>query len=153
MLVTMILMSALLSGAAVLVSMQLKATRGAGIVREKISSLHCAEAGLVGAKATIAASYGLWNASLGQTEPAWLAGIDHDLDDDGAPDFAITLRDNFDEVPEDPARDNDLTIYVVSTCTKYPDAPTEVTELVRYNGAASCYQAQLGGCGGNANAN
>lgn len=154
MLVTMVLMAALLAGATALVSLQLKSTRGADMSRSNITAMYCAEAGLVRARTTVAANYGSWNAALGQTtEPTWLAGIDHDVDGDGSPDFQITLRDNFDDTPEDPTVDNDLTIYLVSTCTKYPDTPTEVTELVRFNGGGHCYDAQLGGCGGNANAN
>ena len=154
MLVTMILMAALLSGAAALVTLQLGATRSAGIVREKISSLHCAEAGLVTARATVAASYGQWNAALALgTQPSWLASLDRDVDDDGSPDFTLTLRDNFDEMPENAQQDNDLSVFIVSRCIKYGDAPTEVAELVRFNGGGSCYDAQLGGCGGNANAN
>jgi Tfp pilus assembly protein PilX len=152
--VTMILMAALLAGAVALTSLQLHSTRNAGLARDRISALHCAEAGLVVAKATVAANYSLWNAALeAGTEPSWLASLDHDIDGDGVPDFTITLRDNDDEVPADPTRDNDLTVYVVSRCTKYADVSTEVVELVRYNGGGSCYDAQLGGCGGNNNAN
>lgn len=154
MLVTMVIMAALLAGAAVMVSMGIRSTRDAGMMRAKITSLHCAEAGIIAARATIASNYGLWNDALAQgTEPSWLAGIDHDIDDDGAPDFTITLRDNHDEQPDDQTRDNDLAVFIVSTCIKYADTPTEVVELVRYNGGGNCYDAQLGGCGGNANAN
>lgn len=154
MLVTMILSAALMAGAAALVSVQLHATRSSGLTRSSISSVHCAEAGLAAARASVAANYAQWNASLGQsTEPSWLAGIDHDLDGDGVADFAIKLRDNDDETPADLTHDNDLSVFVVSTCTKYPDTPTEISELVRFNGGGNCYQAQLGGCGGNANAN
>ncbi len=153
MLVTMIVITALLAGAAALAQVQVRSTRGAQLDRASISALHCAESGLTAARATVAASYPLWNAVLGATaEPSWLAGIDHDLDGDGVADFAITLRDD-DELPVDATRDNDLAVYIVSTCTKYPEVPTTVEELVRYNGAGSCYQAQLGGCGGNNNAN
>ena len=154
MLVSMIISAALLGGAATLVSLQVGSTRSAGITRTKISALHCAEAGLVTARAAVAANVGQWNASLGQaTEPSWLASLDHDVDDDNVADFAITLRDNDDEIPDDATRDNDLSIYIVSSCIKYPDTPTRVMELVRFNGGGSCYEAQLGGCGGNANAN
>ena len=154
MLVTMVLMGALLAGAAALASLQVTSTRSAQLTRSNISALYCAEAGLVRARATVAANYGQWSGSLGQsTEPTWLADIDHDVDGDAVADFGITLRDNFDDTPEDPAVDNDLTIYLVSTCTKYSDTPVEVTELVRFNAGGNCYDAQLGGCGGNANAN
>ena len=154
MLVTLILVAALLGGGAVLVSMQVSSTRGAAITRSKMSSVHCAEAGVVAARATVAASYAEWNAALAAgTEPSWLAALDHDLDDDGVADFAITLRDNDDEATNDLTRDNDLSVYIVSRCTKFSETPSEVLELVRFNGGGNCYQAQLGGCGGNANAN
>lgn len=154
MLVTMILMAVILSGAAVMVSMQMSSTRNAGMTRSKMSSVYCAEAGLVTARTAVSTSYAAWNDALAAgTEPSWLTSLDHDLDDDGSPDFTITLRDNHDDTPDDQTRDNDLTIFIVSTCIKYPDTPTEVTELVRHSGGGNCYDAQLGGCGGNANAN
>lgn len=154
MLLTMIVSAALMAGAAALVSVQLHSTRNSGLTRSSISSVHCAEAGLAAARAAVAANYAQWNATLGQSiEPSWLAAIDHDLDGDGVADFAITLRDNDDDTPADPAHDNDLSVFVVATCTKYPETPTEISELVRFNGGGNCYQAQLGGCGGNANAN
>lgn len=157
MVVTMVLISALLAGAAVLASMQLKSTRASDITRASISALHCAESGIVAARPAVMNNYGSWNASLGATtEPAWLAAVDHDIDDDGQPDFTITLKDNDDEVApiaNNLSVDNDLTIYIVSTCTKYPDVQTQVAEMVRFNGGGNCYQSQLGGCGGNNNAN
>jgi hypothetical protein len=72
-LVTMIIISALLAGAAVLVHVQMKSTRGAEMTRTSISSLHCAEAGLTAARTAVMTNYAQWNASLGMTtEPAWL---------------------------------------------------------------------------------
>ena len=157
MLVTMIIIAALLAGAAVLARMSMSSTRGSQMTRTSISSLHCAEAGLVAARPAVMASYGQWNAALAAgTEPAWLAAAPHDIDGDGAPDFRITLKDNDDETaatPNDLTRDNDLTVFIVSTCIKYPEVPTTVAEMVRFNGGGNCYQAQLGGCGGNNNAN
>ena len=153
-LVTMIIVSALLAGAAVLVHMQMKSSRGAEMSRTMTSALHCAEAGLTAARPVVMTSYPQWNASLGMTvEPAWLASVNHDIDGDNAADFRITLKDNDDDTPNDLTRDNDLTVYVLSTCIKYPDVYTQVAELVRFNGGGNCYQSQLGGCGGNNNAN
>lgn len=154
MLITMILITSMLAGGAVLVNLQLGSTRTAGLAHAKMSATYCAESGLATARSAITANYPLWNAALAAgTEPAWLAAIPHDLDGDGVADFRITLRDNEDETPLDPARDNDLTVYVVSRCIKYDDAPGEVMELVRFNGGANCYQSQFGGCGGNGNEN
>ena len=123
---------------------------------ELTRAAHCAEAGVATALAAVATSYTQWNAALAAgTEPAWLAVLDHDLDNDGAADFTLTLRDSDDEtsIANDPSIDNDLAVYVVSACTKYPDAPVRVAQLVRYRGGGSCYQSQLGGCGGHNNAN
>src|SRR5690606_11374767 len=111
MLVTMILMSVILSGAAVMVSMQMSSTRNAGMTRAKMSAVYCAEAGLVTARTAVAANYAGWNDALAAgTEPSWLASLNHDLDGDGSADFRLTLRDNNDDTPDDQTRDNDLTV-------------------------------------------
>lgn len=156
MLVTLIVITALMAGATALISMQLSSSRGAELSRASNTAVHCAEAGLATALSTVATSYTQWNAALAAgTEPAWLASLDHDLDNDGTADFTLTLRDNNDEtsVADNPAQDNDLAVFVVATCTKYPDIPMRVAQLVRYSGGGTCYQSQLGGCGGNNNAN
>ncbi|MDB4959005.1 MAG: hypothetical protein JWO36_6574 [Myxococcales bacterium] len=157
MLVTMILVAALFAGGAVLVSMQLGATRSTDVTRNGLSALYCAEAGLAAARPVVANNYANWSGSLGTaTEPSWLSGINHDIDGDGSADFVITLKDNDDELPpltNDLTHDNDLKIYIVSTCIKYPETPKEVRELVQFNLNATCYQSQEGGCGGNGNSN
>ena len=153
MLVTLILVAALLAGGAVLTQMQMRSSKGSQMTRAGLTSLYCAESGLAAARATVMNNYGQWNASLGSTtEPAWITqNVTHDIDGDGAADFAITLKDNDDDA--DPAHDNDLTISVMSRCLRDSDAPATVSQLVRFNGGGNCYHAQLGGCGGNNNAN
>lgn len=160
--ITMILVVVMLAGGTALVRLGISATRSVDTVQDSKSSLHCAEAGLSAARTLVAASYTQWNASLCNgcvqsapaSEPAWLAGIDHDLDDNGTADFVITLVDNHDETgTNDPTRDNDLQVFMVSTCIQSAEVRKQVQELVRFNGAGNCYQAQLGGCGGNSNAN
>jgi hypothetical protein len=104
------------------------------------------------------ANYSRWAGSLGTgAEPSWLAsGLNHDLDGDGAADFAITLKDNDDELPpatNDLLHDNDLRIFIVSRCIKYGEVPKEIAELVQYAGGGTCYQSQQGGCAGNGNSN
>jgi hypothetical protein len=169
MVVTMIIVSALLAGAAVLASMQLASTQSSNIAREGTWSTYCAEAGLAMATPVVAANYGQWATALEAyctpscttpttTEPAWLyAGIgSHDLDGDGIDDFAVYIKDNDDEPPpltNNLASDNDLRVFVVSTCTHFADVQQQVEELVKYNGAGNCYKSQLGGCGGNGNTN
>jgi len=155
MLVTLILITAVFAGAATMTSMQLASHKNTQLIRDKTSSLYCAEAGLAAAHSAVATHYGDWNNWLGQaSEPTWLGTLDHDLDGDGVADFTLRLRDNADEsVDDDPSVDNDLAVFVVSTCVKYDDVPVVVSELIRFNGGGNCYDAQLGGCGGNANAN
>jgi hypothetical protein len=157
MLVTLILIAALLGGAAVLVSTQLAASRSTDLIRMTMLSTDCAEAGLSAARPVVLANYALWAGSLGTgTEPSWItSAVNHDLDGDGAADFVITLKDNDDDAPgaNDLLHDNDLRIFVVSRCTKYSETPKEIEELVQYSGGGTCYQSQQGGCASNGNSN
>ncbi len=176
MLVTLIIIVSLLAGAAVVVSMQLGSTRATDLTKSGMTANYCAEAGLAAAAPLVAANYPLWNASLCTLRPTFVAGvpanscgtsatpndveppwiknfINHDLDGDGVDDFYVYLMDNDDEVPSNPAVDQDLKVFIVSHCVAFPDTPKEVMELVQYSGAGTCYQGQLGGCGGNNNAN
>ena len=163
MLVTLIVVSSLLAGAAVVVSMQLSSTTSTGLTKNGLSALYCAEAGLAAARQTVANNYGLWNSTLnndptGANQPNWLgdSAFSHDLDNDGVDDFVVTIKDNDDEVApaaNNPNLDIDTKIFIMSTCTKYPDTPKQVEELVKYAGGGTCYQSQEGGCGGNGNSN
>lgn len=163
MLVTLIIIAALLGGAAVVVSMQLSSTQSTALTKNGLSAMYCAEAGLTAARPTVAASYGQWNVTLqadptGRTQPSWLGdtAFSHDLDGDGADDFVVAIKDNDDEIApavNDPTTDIDTKIFIVATCTKYPDTPKQVEELVKYSGGGTCYQSQEGGCAGNGNSN
>jgi hypothetical protein len=118
MVVTLIIITALFAGAAALSSMQLSSTKSSGLVRDKTSSLYCAEAGLAVARNAVITHYSDWNNWLGQSsEPTWLQSLDHDVDGDGVADFTLRLRDNADETVDDnPNVDNDLAVFVVSAC-------------------------------------
>lgn len=156
MLVAMILMAALLAGAAVLVSLQMGANRNTELTKTGITALYCAEAGLTAARSAVAINQGDWGAYLGTgNQPSWLANIANDVNGDNVgPDFRITLEDNFDETGTDvPTVDSDGKIFVVSQCLLYPDTPREVRELVDFTTVSHCYSAQRGGCGGNGNMN
>ena len=164
MLVTLIVIGALLAGAGVLVSLQLASNRSTDLTRSGMSALYCAEAGLAAARPVVATNYGQWNAALlasnggDLSEPAWItAGIgSKDLDGDGVADFEVYLLDNDDEqdpLPNNTAVDNDLSVYIVSRCLRYPDTPKAVSELVLYNGGSGCYPWQQGGGGGDGNSN
>jgi hypothetical protein len=136
---------ALLAGGAMLVKLQLDSTRSADLVVGRTAALYCAEAGMVTAKQLVAANQPLWDGSLCNppapegtgtceigspaSQPAWLAAIDRDLDDDGAPDFVITLVDNHDDF--DQTTDSDQQVFVISTCTMFPERSHQIRELVR----------------------
>jgi hypothetical protein len=158
MLVTLILIAALLGGAAVLVSTQLAANRSTDVLRLGMLSSNCAEAGLSAARPLVLANYSQWAGTLGPgLEPTWLSSaMSHDLDADGAADFVITLKDNDDELApatNDLVHDNDLRIFIASRCIKYSEVPKEIEELVQVGGGGTCYQSQQGGCAGNGNSN
>jgi hypothetical protein len=163
-LITLIVIVALLGGGAVLVGMQMSSTRSTEVTRSNMTSLYCAEAGLNAARRPVLAGYtadGTWGGFLGTgTQPTYVdaASIDHDLDPNDSlttDDFRITLEDNDDEIgfTATPTIDNDLHIYVVSTCTKFPENQKTVRELIRFKVAQQYYNAQSGGIGGNNIAN
>jgi hypothetical protein len=164
MLITVVLIAALLGGAAVLSSLQISSTRSTSLTRSRMSALYCAEAGLIASHASTAKNYSLWNSALCKpscatpAQPSWLGptALSHDLDGDGDDDFSITLRDDDDEVApnaNDPTIDINYKVYLVATCLKYPDTPVQVMELVKYAPTAQCYQSQEGGCNSRGNTN
>jgi hypothetical protein len=161
MLVTLVLIAALIGGAAVIVSMQLASTKSADVTKTGMSSLYCAEAGLAAAHSTVAANKANWGAALAAsasgdyTEPSWLASaFPHYLGSGGGSDFTLYLKDNDDETgSNDPAVDTDGKIFIISRCIKFADNPKQVGELIEASGGNNCYESQEGGCGGNGNAN
>lgn len=161
MLLVSIILIALLSGGAIALYIQISSNKQVGFASTSRASLYCAESGLAEARATIGAVYSLWNDLLDgdpSNDPAWYP-LRGDIDDpkDGVNDWEVTVRDNDDEpssVANDPARDNDLKIFIISRCTKYNDAPREVLELVVYDQGQQQYRNQAGqGSGNTGNAN
>lgn len=157
MLVTMIVISSLLAGAAVLVSMQLASSHSSDLARSGIASTYCAEAGLDAARGVVAANFANWPSALAAcgsgpypcAEPTWLSSAlgAHDIDGDGSADFAVYIKDNDDEqdpLPNNLAVDNDMRVFVVSRCTKYVDSIKEVEELLQYSGGGQSYRSQQG---------
>jgi hypothetical protein len=172
MLVTLIIISALLAGAVVLVSMQLSSNRSTDLARNSMTALYCAEAGLQAARAVIAtaaktdrdaaltASAASIAAGTTPTEPAFLlAGItSHDLDGDGVSDFFVYIRDNDDELSGSNVSalgtDTDSKVWLISTCTKYVETPKSVSELIEITDQKGMmYDWQAGGAMGNNNYN
>ena len=135
MIVVMLVIAATLAASAVLTSMQSTSSHASELTKTSLGGLYCAEAGLAAARATVLAHAGAWDPALGSgTEPGWLSIVSHDIDGDGAGDFVITLRDNDDEAANDLAHDTDGAVFIVSTCIKFPETPTQVTELVTSTG-------------------
>ncbi len=161
MVLVLIILVALLAGAAVVLNLQMSSTKQVGLVSQARASLFCAEAGLSQGKTIMGANYALWNDILDtdtSNDPSWYP-IRGDIDDppDGIADYEVTVKDNDDELPpaaNDTTRDNDLKIFIVSKCLKYPETPREVLELVVYNMGNQVYRNQSGqGSGNTGNAN
>lgn len=158
MLVTLVIITAVLSGAAILVSLQLASNRSTDLTRSGLSALYCAEAGVAGARAVVSQNYENWSSALANpnVEPVWLQnGFNHDIDGDNIADFKITLKDNDDELPatNNPNVDIDMMVFVQSECIKYPETPKKVSELLLFKPAMNCYESQEGGCNARGNAN
>jgi hypothetical protein len=126
-------------------------TKSASYGVDSKAALYCAEAGLAKARPIIGANYAAWPSILDtdpSNDPAWypITG-DLDVPPDGVNDFVVTVRDNDDEpagVANDPTHDNDMSVYVVSTCTRYAETPRQVTELIHYQGVGNVYRSQSG---------
>ncbi len=167
MLVTMIVIASLLAGAAVLASMQLTSNRSTELTRTGLAALYCAEAGLTASHSYVVGNYAQWNAALNAScvddgdcktliQPTWLgpATFSHDIDGDGVDDFTVSIRDNDDEtVAQVYSADVDDRIFVVSRCTKYPDTPRQVEELILYKPAMNPYCNQANGANSRNNSN
>ena len=108
MLVTMIVISSLLAGAAVLVSMQLASNRSSDLTRTGLEATYCAEAGLDAARSVVAANFSNWAASLAAcgsgpypcAEPAWLSSAlgNQNLSGGSGSDYWVYIKDNDDEL-------------------------------------------------------
>ena len=154
MIIVVTMIAALLAGAGIAVYLQISDTKSTGLIRAARSSLYCAEAGLVRARPYLGTNWSDWSLWLDQDpsndpQPYPYTG---DIDGDGTDDFEVTIRDNDDEpaaVANDPTRDNDLKVFIISRCTKYPNSPREVLELVQYKGQGNLYRNQSGQGSGN----
>lgn len=159
MMVVACILVALLAGGGIALYVTVQGTKSTGYLKANRSALYCAEAGLSAARAKLAEDPTQWNALLdgdAANDPAWYP-VTGDLDGDGAADYEVTVRDNDDELPpaaNDPTHDSDLGILIVSRCTKYPETPRQVFELVFFELGNSAYRDQSGqGAGNTGNAN
>ena len=154
MILVVTIIAALTAGAGVMVYLQLQSTRSAALVVGGRGALYCAEAGLATARDIFGANAASWNAMIDAdpaNDPTWYP-LTGDIDGDNQSDYTVTLRDNDDELPpldNDPAKDNDSRVFIVSTCTKYPNTPRTILELVTYQSGGIAYRNQSGGGAGN----
>jgi len=177
MLVTLILVAALLAGVAVLVALQLSSTKSTELTRTGLAALHCAEAGLAVSHREVANNKssvitqlsslpytGPSGALSWQSQPTFLTtyyatGSPYnlsDIDGDGtAGDFVVYIIDDDDESSTTQAWNTDINsrVWLVSRCTKYPDSPKEVRELVEFGQSPTQYEWQEGRSNGANNAN
>lgn len=171
MLVTMIVIAALLAGAAVLASMQVSSNRSTELTRNGLAALYCAEAGLTMARLHVANNYVSWNAALNAEctddgdcktllQPTWLGtgAFAHDIANPVSgtnDDFDVFIRDDDDETgaTQDGTADINDQVFVVVRCKKYADTPKQVEELIKYTPAMNPYCNQEGGVNGRANDN
>ena len=161
MFIVMLVVSALMTVGLLAVYLTLGETKSTAYTVDSKSALYCAEAGLAKARPLIGANYAAWAAILDgdpSNDPSWypITG-DIDVPGDNVNDFSVTIRDNDDEpvgTANDPTHDNDMRVYIVSRCTRFPETPREVTELVYYTGGGNAYRNQSGqGAGNTGNAN
>ncbi len=154
MLLVATILVALLAGGGVALYIQLQSTKSAGLVKSARSSLFCAEAGLAAARPIIARNHAGWADVLDEdprNDPDWYP-ITGDIDDDGTPDFEVTIRDNDDErLPSanNTAVDIDRRVFAVARCTKNADVTREVSELIVVASGRHVYRNQDGGGGFN----
>jgi hypothetical protein len=158
MVTSMIVLSGLLVAAGASVYLLTAETKSTSFTASSRRSLFCAEAGLAAARNIVARNHGGWNAALdvNTADPAWYPITGYlEANGSGPPDFTVTLKDNDDELPpldNEPNRDNDLRVFIVSRCDRYPEHPRTVMELVEYSSAGHTYRHQ-GGQGGNNSGN
>jgi hypothetical protein len=161
MVVVMVILVALLGAGAVAIYVQVADTRSTGMIRSARDALYCAEAGLATARPLVGQNFADWPILLDDDpdndDGAGWYPVEGDLDGDGDIDYEVRIMDNDDESPPQPndtTRDNDLRVFIVSKCVKFPDTPREVLELVLYQGGGTLYRNQAGqGSSNTGNAN
>lgn len=164
MVIVMIIMVALLGAGAVAINVQVADTRSTGMIRSARDALYCAEAGLAEARPLVGQHFADWSILLDDDPDnddgaGWypVRGEFVDDGDDTTWDYEVRIMDNNDEVwpqPNDTTKDNDLRIFIVSKCVKFPDTPREVLELIIYEGGGNVYRNQAGqGSSNTGNAN
>ncbi len=148
---SLIILSGLLVAAGASVYLMTAETRSTGYTAMSRRSLFCAEGGLAMARPIVAANYATWDAVLDgdpSNDPPWYPITGYlEANATGTPDFTVTLKDNDDELPpltNDANRDNDLMVFLVSRCTRYPEHPRTVMQLVEYTAAGHTYRNQAG---------
>ncbi|HTJ45779.1 MAG TPA: hypothetical protein VL463_26935 [Kofleriaceae bacterium] len=161
MFIVLLVVSSLMTVGLLAIYLTLGETKSTAYAVDSKSALYCAEAGLAKARPLIGANYASWAAILSNDTaniPSWYPVTgDIDVPADNVNDFSVTIRDNDDEPtgsPNDLTKDNDMRVFVISKCTRYPETPREVTELIYYTGGGNAYRNQSGqGAGNTGNSN
>lgn len=149
MIIVVVILVALLAGGAYALFVQVRSTKSAGLLKAERSALYCAEAGLTAVRSLVAINPQDWPDIAAGTAVGWWDTArfgDIDVPPDGD-DFEVTAAENGDP--------NDGAIFLISTCTKFPEYPATVMELITISGVtANCYKDTSGqGCGNTGNAN
>ena len=121
-LLVLLIVTVLLGGAGVAIFVQLADARSVGVVRKAHEALFCAESGLAVARKLLGSPPYLDPGGASD----WLPVRGSVGDGDAVDDFEVTVRPG----PAAP----EPTFFLESRCLKYPDAPTQVTELVGAGG-------------------
>jgi hypothetical protein len=163
MFVVMITVGALLTAGLLTVHVGESETKSIDYVASSRRALFCAEAGVAAAREAIGGAFATWDTMLDTdtgNNPSWypIRGyLDNASHGPSEPyDFEVTITDNEDESPatDDPRRDSDLRVFVVSRCLKYPETPRVVSELIEYEATGTVYRNQSGqGASNTGNAN
>jgi len=158
MVLVLTVMAALLAAGSVALLLQVNASKSSNLVASSKRALFCAEAGLQASRTFIVANKSSWTLMLDTDAGNDPVGypVTGDFDGDGDDDWRVTIRDDDDDVGDDPTVDENDRVFIVSECIKYPEFPVMLAELIELaQSSGKCTnRLQKGGCaskGGNQN--
>ena len=121
----------------------------AGSQRLNRTTFYCAEAGINYARPIFASHYSDWATILNGGTPSFTYPVTGGVDGSSSgKDFSVTIEDNVDESPNDPKKDNDLMVVLVSTCTNNAltgGTTRTIKQMIQYTATVgSDYRYQAG---------
>jgi hypothetical protein len=156
MVLVLTIMAALLAAGSVALLLQVSSSKSSNLMASHKRALFCAEAGLAASRSRIMQQQTNWPLMLDTNTSNDPTGYPFtgDIDGDGKVDYSVEIRD--DEDDNDATTDLNGRVFAVSTCTKYPEYPFRIAELIEVQAATgNCTnRLQKGGCaskGGNVN--